>query len=83
MQGGVFGILRSIDGQRAFLVAQLVCNYGVHFGSMFVFLVVLGMDSAAMWWARLCSLTCLNVIGVVVICRTDWDRKVDGIKKSI
>lgn len=83
LQGGVFGTLRAIDGQKAFLGAQLVCNYGVHFGSMGVFLWGMGMDSAAMWWARLCSLSCLNVVGVVVIWRTDWEEKGRVIKRSM
>ena len=55
LQGGIFGIIRSIDRQRSFLIFQLICNYGVHFGSMAFFYFYLKLGLSAMWWARFSS----------------------------
>lgn len=83
LQGGIFGILRSIDGQKAFLYCQLVCNYGVHFGTMAIFFGVFKMDSSGLWYARLCSQTTLNIAGQLIIVLTDWEERTNQIKKSI
>lgn len=83
LQGGLYGIIRAVDRQKVFLYCQLVCNYGVHFGSMAIFLVVFKMDSRGMWWARFCSLVSLDVCAVVIIMASDWEERYREIQKSI
>ena len=65
------------------MYCQLFCNYGVHFATMAVFFLVFKMDSSGLWYARLCSLTTLNLSGIIIILRTDWDKRTEEIKKSI
>lgn len=83
LQGGFQGILRAINKQKTFLWFQVCCNYGVHFGTMAIFLCVFDLGSIGMWYARLCGLCTANLCAVILICKTDWYAKSEEIQKSI
>ena len=83
LQGGFQGVLRAINKQKVFLYCQVCCNYGVHFGTMAIFLCVFDLGSIGMWYARLCGLLTANLCAVIMICKTDWYAKSEEIQKSI
>ena len=74
-----FSTNRSINNQNKYFICQLVCNYGVHFGSFIWFKYSLGMGVEALWYAYLASQVSITVVGFLMVFFTNWDKEAEKI----
>lgn len=78
-----FAANRSINNQNKYFICQLICNYGVHFGSFAFFKYVLGMGVEGLWYAYLASQVSCSAAGFLMILKTDWSKEAEKIRQQM
>lgn len=78
-----FATNRSINNQNIYFICQIICNYGVHFGSFIFLNYYLDMGVDSLWYAYLASQISITVVGYIMAIFTDWHAEAEKICKQM
>ena len=71
-----------IEKHKALLLCQIVLNYAVHYVIVFL-LILIGVDSAAIWWGSFVGILGSCVWQVCIIWKNDWEHSVEIATLSV